>query len=103
VGKECVLRLCEKSPEEVKEIRAVIRNPSVIAPGFFPADNRLKIIAGDVTKEQSLDEVLSGANYAIFAAAGGRSNNIEVMCRAHSMDHHESAHTRASAHSQCMS
>ncbi len=78
VGKECVLRLCEKSQEEVKEIRAVVRNPTDIAPGFFPTDDRLKVMAGDVTKEQSLDAVLSGANYAIFAAAGGRSNNIEV-------------------------
>ncbi len=94
VGKECVLRLCEKNPEEVKEIRAVIRNPSQIVPGFFPADSRLKVIAGDVTKEQSLDEVLCGANYAIFAAAGGRSNNIEV---AHPRAISTSSYSRPSA------
>jgi hypothetical protein len=97
VGKECVLRLCEKSAEEVKEIRAVIRDPSVIAPGFFPTDNRLKVIAGDVTKEQSLDQVLSGANYAIFAAAGGRANNVEVTHAADQEPLPASAHSRASA------
>jgi hypothetical protein len=68
----------EKPPAEVKEIRAIIRNPSIIPSGFFPSDDRLKILAGDVTDEKSLNEVLQGAQYAIFAAAGGRSNNVEV-------------------------
>jgi nucleoside-diphosphate-sugar epimerase len=75
---ECVRRLCEKSGDEVSEIRAAVRNPSVIAPDFFPKDSRVKILAGDVTDEKGLDEVLKGAQYAIFAAAGGRDRNQEV-------------------------
>jgi len=77
-GKECVLRLAEKGADEVKEIRAVIRNPSVIQKGFFPEDARIKVVAGDVTKEDSLNEVLKGATHAIFTAAGGKTANVEV-------------------------
>ena len=75
---ECIRRLCEMNSAEVEEVRAVIRDPSAISPEFFPNDRRLKLIAGDVTLEQTLDEALRGAHYAVFAAAGRRARNREV-------------------------
>lgn len=67
VGLKCVQRLLEK--KEVTEIRAMVRDQSVISDDLFPKDDRIKIVEGDVTDVNKLRKVLNGATHAIFAAA----------------------------------
>ena len=69
-GTQLVHRLAEKTAEQVGEIRALIRDPSQIKAGQLPNDDRIKLIAGDVTKPDSLVEAFQGANVVFYSAAG---------------------------------
>ena len=39
------------------EIRAVVRDPSSVKADLLPKDDRVKLLAGDATKADMLDEV----------------------------------------------
>lgn len=69
-GAEIVKRLSEKSHKAVSEIRCLVRNPSKVPKDLFPADNRIKLIQGDVTKIGTLLEPFKNATAVIFAAQG---------------------------------
>mmetsp|Transcript_11835 Transcript_11835/g.13763 ORF Transcript_11835/g.13763 Transcript_11835/m.13763 type:complete len:254 (+) Transcript_11835:126-887(+) len=69
-GAEMVKRLAEKSPDEVSEIRCVVRNPDSVRADLLPADKRVKILKGDATNYDSLLEHFSDAEAVFFAAQG---------------------------------
>ena len=65
-GLECVKRLLAATQEPV---RAVVRDPARYAD-TIPKDERLEVVAGDVTSKESLQHCLAGAKGVIFAASG---------------------------------
>ena len=69
-GTQLAHRLAERSRAEVSEIRALVRDPSTVAAGALPADERVKLLAGDCTDAGSLATHLAGAEGVFFAAAG---------------------------------
>lgn len=67
-GLQCVLRLLEIGCS----VKAVVRDPAKYK-GVFPEDDRLTVVAGDVTSVDSLEACMAGVNGGvIFAAAGGK-------------------------------
>ena len=73
-GAQLVHRLSERTAEQVGEIRAIVRDPSTIEAGLLPNDDRVKLIAGDVTRPDSLVEPFHGADVVFYAAAGTTYN-----------------------------
>merc|ERR1712232_1468106 len=71
-GREIVKSLLEKDEQTVSEVRAVVRDPSTVADGTFPKsdDDRLKIIAGDCSKPDTLSAPFKGSRAIFYAAAG---------------------------------
>ena len=70
-------QLCHQALEAFDEVRAVVRNPSKIAPGTLPEDPRLTVMSGDVSDDASLAAAFTGAT-VVFNAAAGRS--YEACC-----------------------
>ena len=54
------------------EVRAVVRTPSKVAPGTLPTDERVKIMAGDVSDAEGLASAFAGAT-VVFNSCAGRS------------------------------
>eukprot|EP00803_Ostreobium_quekettii_P010875 evm.model.scf_1429.3 EVM.evm.TU.scf_1429.3 scf_1429:10204-14847(+) len=67
-GLQCVLRLLEIGAN----VKAVVRDPEKYK-SVFPEDDRLAVVAGDVTSVNSLEGCMAGADGGvIFAAAGNQ-------------------------------
>ena len=52
--------MSEKPQDQVKEIRAVVRDPTTVKEGTF-SDDRVKLVAGDVTNSEDLNKYFEGA------------------------------------------
>jgi len=82
-GREIVKRLLETkdfcNEDTVQEVRAIVRDPSKIKTGadsdegspFSSSDQRLKIVAGDCSKPETLKASFQDC-YAVFYAAAGK-------------------------------
>jgi uncharacterized protein YbjT (DUF2867 family) len=69
-GAQIVHSLTQRPASQVSEIRALIRDPSTLGDGVLPADERVRVLAGDCTDPVSLQLHLAGAEGCFFAAAG---------------------------------
>ena len=83
-GKNIVFRLCERAPDEIAEIRAVVRNKGRSADEekalLFPkSDDRVKLIFGDVLDLDSLRPAFTAAHYIFNAISGSGSRNAKVI------------------------
>ena len=82
-GKEVVKALLGQP--SVREVRAVVRDPSKVAAGTFPEDPRCKILAGNLqtSTELELKALIDGSTH-VFNTAAGRSYEtcVAVDCNA---------------------
>mmetsp|Transcript_47875 Transcript_47875/g.88798 ORF Transcript_47875/g.88798 Transcript_47875/m.88798 type:complete len:272 (-) Transcript_47875:329-1144(-) len=79
-GKQLVKVLSEHHPETFKEIRAVARDASAIEPSEdFPADDRIQIISGDVTKPDTLRSAFKGATHIFNVTSGSNTRSADVV------------------------
>uniref|UniRef100_A0A7S3LSC9 NAD(P)-binding domain-containing protein n=1 Tax=Aplanochytrium stocchinoi TaxID=215587 RepID=A0A7S3LSC9_9STRA len=77
LGAEIVKRLAEKSPDEVSEIRCLVRNPSAVPSDLLPTqDERVKVMHGDATKASTLKKPFKDAQAVFFAAQGQKYKGI---------------------------
>ena len=63
-GQKCVEKLLEQN----KSVRAIVRDPSKYEQ-LWPGNERLKLVAGDVTNLQLIESALAGAKSIIFAVS----------------------------------
>jgi uncharacterized protein YbjT (DUF2867 family) len=78
-GSHLVKALLSHPPSTVASVKAVVRDPSTVSKDDWSKDERVDVIAGDVTEESTLD--FSNTDTVFFACAGRGYDNAKKVDR----------------------